>query len=210
MQAISRCRRCGAIPQTAGESCLWKPVVDSKEAEEDDDEKEATLWCEPDSPFAGLHKAKEATTVHQCLFSQCPDRGEHLTAVCPTLHAHCVRCSLRGHMEVTEIMGVGGNLVPACPDSKKNLLQDSIVAFERAADLGILTQFRRSCTSMRYFPVWSVRHERLLALVSYDQMLRVDVETALSTIRGWGTDLVEKFNLPDTYDESDENVLHAL
>jgi hypothetical protein len=41
-------------------------------------------------------------------------------------------------------------------------------------------------------------------------MLRVDVETALSTIRGWGTDLVKKFNLPDTYDESDENVHHAL
>jgi hypothetical protein len=113
-------------------------------------------------------------------------------------------------MEVTEIMGVDGNLVPACPDSKNNSLQDSIVAFKRAADLGILTQFRRSCPSMGYFPCRSVRHERLLAFVYYDQMLRVDVETALSTIRGWGTDLVKKFNLPDTYDESDENVLHAL
>jgi hypothetical protein len=130
--------------------------------------------------------------------------------VCPTLHAGCVRCSLRGHMEVTEFMGVDGNLVPLCPDSKNNLLQDSIKAFKRAADLGIITQFRRSCPSMRYFPCRSVRHKRLLALVSYDQMLQVDVETALSTIRGWGTDLVEKFNLPDTYDESDENVHHAL
>jgi hypothetical protein len=63
---------------------------------------------------------------------------------------------------------------------------------------------------MGYFPCRSVRHKRLLALVSYDQMLRVDVETALSTIRGWGTDLDEKFNLPDTYNESDENVFHAL
>jgi hypothetical protein len=44
-------------------------------------------------------------------------------------------------MEVTEIMGVDGNLYPACPDSKKNLLQDSIITFERAADFGILTQF---------------------------------------------------------------------
>jgi hypothetical protein len=107
-------------------------------------------------------------------------------------------------------MGAEGTLVHACPDSKKNSLQDSIVLFEKAADLGILTQFRRSCPSMGYFPCRSVRHERLLALVSYDQMLRVDVETALATIRGWGTDLVEKFNLPDMYDESDENVLHAL
>jgi hypothetical protein len=106
MQGISRRRRCGAIPHAAGESCLLKPAVDSIEAEEDDNEKEATLWCDPDSPFAALHKAKEATTVHQCLFSQCPDRGEHLTVVCPTLHARCVRCSLQGHMEVTEIMGV--------------------------------------------------------------------------------------------------------
>jgi hypothetical protein len=112
-------------------------------------------------------------------------------------------------MEVTEIMGVDGNLVPACPDSKKNSLQDSIVAFERAVDLGILTQFRRSCPSMGYFPCRSVRHEHLLALVSYDQMLRVEVETTLSAIRGWGTDLVDEFNLPDTYDESDENVHHA-
>jgi hypothetical protein len=184
--------------------------VDSVEVEEDDDVKEATLWCDPDSPFAVLHKAKEATTVHQCLSSQCPDRGEHLTAVCTTLHARCVRCNQRGHMEVTEIMGVEGTLVPACPDSKMNSLQDSIVAFERAADLGNLTQFRRSCPSMGYFPCRSVRQERLFALVSYDQMLRVDVETALSTIRGWGTDLVEKFNLPDSYDKSDENVLHAL
>jgi hypothetical protein len=113
-------------------------------------------------------------------------------------------------MEVTEIMGVNGNLVPACPDRKNNLLQDSIVAFERAANFGILTQFRRSCSSMGYFPCRSVRHEHLLALVSYDQMLRVNVETALSTIRGWGTDLVAKFNLPDTYNKSDENVHHAL
>jgi hypothetical protein len=213
MQAISSCKKCGAILHATGESCLWRPSVDSMETEEDNDEKEATLWCNPDSPFSALHKTKEANTVHQCQFSQCPDRREHLTAVCPTLHAHCVRCSLRGHMEVTEIMGVEGNLVPACPDSKKNSLQDSIVDFERAADLGILTQFRRSCPSMGYFPCRIVRHERLLALVSYDQMLRVDVETALSTIRGWGTDLVEKSNLPDTsdtYDESDENVLHAL
>jgi hypothetical protein len=63
---------------------------------------------------------------------------------------------------------------------------------------------------MGYFLCRSVRHERLLALVSYDKMLRVDVETTLATIRGWGTDLVKKFNLPNTYDESDENVLHAL
>jgi hypothetical protein len=41
-------------------------------------------------------------------------------------------------------------------------------------------------------------------------MLRVDIETALSTIREWGTDLVVKFNLPETYDESDENIHHAL
>jgi hypothetical protein len=210
MQGISRCKRCGAIPHVAGETCLWKPAVDSVEVEEDDEEKEATLWCDPDSPFAALHKTKEATTVHQCLFSQCPDKGEHMTAVSPTLHARCVRCSLRGHREATEIMGAEGTLVPACPDSKKNSLQDSIVAFKKAADLGILTQFRRSCPSMGYFPCRSVRHERLLALVSYDQMLQVNVETALATIRGWGTDLVEKFNLPDMYDESDENVLHAL
>jgi hypothetical protein len=96
------------------------------------------------------------------------------------------------------------------PRQQKELLQDSIAALERAADLGILTQFRKSCPSMGHFPCRSVRHKRLLALVSYDQMLRVDVETALSTIRGCGTDLVEKFNLPDTYKESDENVLHAL
>jgi hypothetical protein len=179
------------------------------EADEEDDEKEATLCCNPDSLFTALHKTKEANTVHQCQFSQCPDRGELLTAVCPTLHAGCVRCSLRGHMEVTEIIVVEGNLVNACPDSKKNSLQDSILAFERAADLGILTQFRRSFPSMGYFPCRSVRHERLLALVSYDQMLQVDVETAVSTMRGWVTDLVEKFNLPDTYDESDEKVLHA-
>jgi hypothetical protein len=140
MQAISCCRKCGAILHATRESCLWKPSVDLMEAEEDDNEKEATLWCDPDSPFAALHKAMKANTVHQCQFSQCPDRGEHLTAVCPTLHARCVRCSLRGHMEVTEIMGVEGNQVPACPDKKNNLLQDSIVAFERAADLGILTQ----------------------------------------------------------------------
>jgi hypothetical protein len=63
---------------------------------------------------------------------------------------------------------------------------------------------------MGYFPCRSVQHERLLALVSYDRMLRADVKTALATIRGWGTDLVKKFNLPDTYDKSDENVLHAL
>jgi hypothetical protein len=113
-------------------------------------------------------------------------------------------------MEVTYIMGVDGNLIPACPDSKNNSLQDNIIAFERAADFGILTQFPRSCPSMGYFPCRSVRHEHLLALVSYDQMLRVDVETALSTIRGWGTYLIDKFNLPDTYDESGENVLHAL
>jgi hypothetical protein len=141
MQRISRCKRCGAILHVAGESCLWKPAVDSVEVEEDDDDKEATLWCHPDSPFAALHKAKEATTVHQCLFSQCPDRGEHLTVVCPTLQARCVRCSLRGHQEVTEIIAAEGTLVPACPDSKNNSLQDSIVAFEKAADLGILTQF---------------------------------------------------------------------
>jgi hypothetical protein len=63
---------------------------------------------------------------------------------------------------------------------------------------------------MGYFPCRSAIQEHLLALVSYDQMLRVDVETRLSTIRGWGTDLVDKFNIPDTYDESDENVHHAL
>jgi hypothetical protein len=80
MQGISRCKRCGAIPHVAEESSLWKPAVDSVEVEEDDDKKEATLWCDPHSPFAALHKAKEATTVHQCLFSQCPDRGEHYTA----------------------------------------------------------------------------------------------------------------------------------
>jgi hypothetical protein len=68
-------------------------------------------------------------------------------------------------------MGVDGNLAPACPDSKKNSLQDSIIAFERAADFGILTQFRRSCPSIGYFPCRSVRHKHLLALVSYDQML---------------------------------------
>jgi hypothetical protein len=113
-------------------------------------------------------------------------------------------------MEVTKITGADGNLIPACPESKKNLLQDSIIALERAADFGILTQFRRSCPSMGYFPCRIVRHKRLLALVSYDQMLRVDIETALSAIREWGTDLVEKFNLPDTYDESDENIHHAL
>jgi hypothetical protein len=120
MQAISRCRKCGAIPHATGESCLWRPSVDLMEADEDNDKKESTLWCNPDSPFAALHKAKEANTVHQCQFSQCPDRGKHLTAVCPTLHARCVCFSLRGHMEVTKIMGVEGNLVPACPDSKKN------------------------------------------------------------------------------------------
>jgi hypothetical protein len=44
-------------------------------------------------------------------------------------------------MEVTKITGADGNLIPACPESKKNLLQDSIIALERAADFGILTQF---------------------------------------------------------------------
>jgi hypothetical protein len=28
MQAISRCRKCGAIPHASGESCLWRPSVD--------------------------------------------------------------------------------------------------------------------------------------------------------------------------------------
>jgi hypothetical protein len=135
MQAISCCRKCGVIPHASVESCLWRPSVDLMEANSND-EKDLKLWCDPDSPFAALHKAKEENTVHQCQFSQCPDRGDHLTTVCPTLHSRCVRCSLRGHMEVTEIMGVDGNLVPACPDRKKNSLQDSIIAFERAADFG--------------------------------------------------------------------------
>jgi hypothetical protein len=127
MQAISRCRKCSAIPHASGESCLWRPLVDLMEADADsDDEKESTLWCDPDSPFAALHKAKEANTVHQCQFSQCPDRGDHLTTVCLTLHARCLLCSLRGHMEITEIIGVNENLIPACPDSEKNVLQDSI------------------------------------------------------------------------------------
>jgi hypothetical protein len=138
MQAMSRCQKCVAIPHASGESCLWRTSVDLMEADSND-EKELKLWFYPDSPFAALHKAKEENTVHQCQFSQCPDRGDQLTTVCPTLQARCVRCSLRGHMEVTEIMGVDGNLVPACPDSKKNSLQDTIIAFERAADLGILT-----------------------------------------------------------------------
>jgi hypothetical protein len=30
------------------------------EADENDDEKESKLWCNPDSPFAALHKAKGA------------------------------------------------------------------------------------------------------------------------------------------------------
>jgi hypothetical protein len=64
MQVISRCRKCGAIPHASGESCLWRPSVDLMEADEDDDEKESTLWCDPDSPFAALHKAKEANTVY--------------------------------------------------------------------------------------------------------------------------------------------------
>jgi hypothetical protein len=51
---------------------------------------------------------------------------------------------------------------------------------------------------MGYFLCKSVRRKHLLAKVSYDQMLRVDVETALSTFRGWGTDLIDKFNFPDT------------
>jgi hypothetical protein len=63
MQRISRCKRCGAIPHVAGELCLWKPATDLVEVEEDDDNKEATLWCHPDSLFAALHKAKEASTV---------------------------------------------------------------------------------------------------------------------------------------------------
>jgi hypothetical protein len=63
---------------------------------------------------------------------------------------------------------------------------------------------------MRYFPCRSMRHKLLLALVSYNQMLRFDVETALATIRGWGTYIVKKFNLPDSYDKSNENVLNAL
>jgi hypothetical protein len=100
MQAISRCRKCGAIPHASGESCLWRPSVDLMEADSNN-EKDSKLWCNPDSPFAALHKAKEENTVHQCQFNQCPDRGDHLTTVCPTLHARCVRCSLRGHMEVT-------------------------------------------------------------------------------------------------------------
>jgi hypothetical protein len=101
MQAMSRCRKCGAIPHASGESCLWRPSVDLMEADSKD-ENNSKLRCDPDSPFAALHKAKEENTVHQCQFSQCPDRGDHLTTVCPTLHTRCVRCSLRGHMEVTE------------------------------------------------------------------------------------------------------------
>jgi hypothetical protein len=100
MQEISRCRKCGAIPHASGESCLWRPSADSMKADSDD-EKDSNLWCDPDLQFAALHKAKEENTVHQCQFSQCPDRDDHLTTVCPTLHARCVRCILRGHMEVT-------------------------------------------------------------------------------------------------------------
>jgi hypothetical protein len=100
MQAMSCCRKCDAIPHASGESCLGRPSVDLMEADSND-EKESKLWCDLDSPFAALHKAKEENTVCQCQFSQCPDRGDHLTTVCPTLHACCVRCSLRGHMEVT-------------------------------------------------------------------------------------------------------------
>jgi hypothetical protein len=47
---------------------------------------------------------------------------------------------------------------------------------------------------MGYFTCRSVQHERLLALVSYDQMLRVNVDTVLATIREWGTNIVDKFS----------------
>jgi hypothetical protein len=44
MQAISRCKKCGAIPHATRESCFWRPSVDSMKTEEDNNEKEATLW----------------------------------------------------------------------------------------------------------------------------------------------------------------------
>jgi hypothetical protein len=94
MQEISPCRKCGAIKHASGESCIWRPSADSMEADSND-EKDSKLLCDPDSPLAALHKAKEENTVHQCQFSQCPDRGDPLTTVCPTLHARCVRCNLR-------------------------------------------------------------------------------------------------------------------
>jgi hypothetical protein len=46
MQAMSSCRKCGAIPHASGESCLWRPSVDLMEAHSDD-EKDSTLWCDP-------------------------------------------------------------------------------------------------------------------------------------------------------------------
>jgi hypothetical protein len=93
MQAISLCRKWGAIPHAFGELCLWRPSVDLMEADSND-EKYLILWCHPDSPLAALHKAKEENTVQQCQFSQCPDRGDHLTTVCPTL---CALQSTKSH-----------------------------------------------------------------------------------------------------------------
>jgi hypothetical protein len=42
MQAINCCRKCGAIPHTSGESCLWRPSADLMEADSDD-EKDSKL-----------------------------------------------------------------------------------------------------------------------------------------------------------------------
>jgi hypothetical protein len=58
MQAISRCRKCVAILHASGESCLWRPSVDLMEADEDDGEKESTLWVRPRFTIHSLTQSK--------------------------------------------------------------------------------------------------------------------------------------------------------
>lgn len=79
------------------------------------------------------------TDKSNCQYTLCRSSLLHETSGCPTLHGFCLRCNCRGHQ-----------IVPGCADDL-NVWRELRDAFERSADLGVLTSMRFERPSMGFY-----------------------------------------------------------
>ncbi len=77
---------------------------------------------------AALNYSGAISLYPRCTYPRCEIRHLHYTRVCPTLHALCSHCELRGHM--------GGCL------ATKSWVKQALEDFEAVADEGVYTSCR--------------------------------------------------------------------
>ena len=211
------CAKCGECDHSS-HRCAFETSAEGKNAKAVPSQYEDLITPHKDSLAARGFRG-----LIRCIYPYCETPDTHRIEACNSLHERCETCRTRGHNNfVQEDIDLDGktSYISNCPVRRQELAKDGSEVngpdwttlqfdFERFANFGTFTKYRKSNPLAGWFPAYSEKDGKIIRAIGYTWLCQSAPVEAFALLTSMSKSMQKMFGCPfQPYSDDDWTLIH--